>query len=234
MKKCSIAIKIVAGLMLASPVFGTTHSSFDPYVMGYFDRFAPTVENRPGYRVDKECGGSYDGSDYPDQEPAKARLGTYQSGNKTHVIIDMRHGRPNTLFTIWMLVGNNPLTGGGPTPLAAGTKLDELTADWLGEGTANPANGFTTDSSGSGFFSAVLDFPLHGGRYPFNKVSASTLEDIKASRNPLATGTPAIITDPRDEGVKAPFFLRIVSHCQDDLAHGLAPGGHRETWFDFR
>ena len=234
--------KVIAGLAFGLLLSGTAFASFNPTLKAKMARFDPSAPSNSGHTVIAECGGNFDGSDYPGQKPAKTRLVTYQSGDMTWVKISLKHGKPNTLYTVWLRVkgndqdgnsfGGSPFSGGGATPLASGTDLDQLVADWIGAGSPDPANGFTTNHRGNGVFTAYLDFPLHGGRYPFNEISASALTDIRVNKNAAAVATPTAIVDPRDNGVSGPFLLRVVSHCQDGLGHGLSPA-NRETWFNF-
>jgi hypothetical protein len=242
MKNVSLPMKAVAGLALGFLLSGTALASFNPVLRTNMDRFDPTANSNSGHTVVAECGGAFDGSDHPGQRPAKARLKTYQSGDMTWVRIVLRNGKPNTLYTVWLRVkgndqdgnafGGSPLSGGGATPLAAGSALNQLTADWIGAGSANPANGFMTNGNGRGVFSTTLNFPLHGGAYPFNEISAASLTDIRVNKNAAALATPTAIVDPDNAGVSGPFMIRVVSHCQDGLGHGLSRA-NRETWFDF-
>ncbi len=231
---------LIIGLILSNTAF----ARFDSIIRERFERFNPHAESNSGHTVFEECGGTYDGNDYYHQRAATAKLKSLQVGSKTKVKIVLRNGRPDTLYTVWLRVkgtdqggdafGGNPLTNGGATPLAAGYMLDTLESisPWNSLGSSTLANGFTTNSRGKGRFSVWLDFPLRGGSYPFNKISSSALENIRDLQNPLATGIPTAIVDPRESNINAPFLIRIVSHCQDGLGHGLSPA-NRETWFDW-
>ena len=231
---------IKVALLIAST--GSPGLVFASHNAEKFVRLDPYAPSNSGHDVNIFCGGRWDGTDYPNQKPAKAKLSKWQFRGKTIVNISLKHGRPDTLYTVWLRLkgndmggnsyGGSPLTGGGATPLAAGEKLDQLSTDWLGAGSLNPANGFTTNSQGRGRLRLSLDFPLEGGAYPFNKISAEMLENIRIGKNPSALAKPTAIVDPRDDGVSGPFLLRIVSHCQDGLGHGLSPS-NRESWFDF-
>ena len=230
------------GLIITFLMCGTAHAHFNSYFTNRFQRFEPTESSNSGHTVINECGGAFDGSDYPSQRPALAMFETFQSGYMTKINIILINGRPNTLYTIWLRIkgtdqdgnsfGGSPLSNGGATPLAASSDLDQLVADWIGPGSQNPTNGFWTDNFGRGVLIKRLDFPLIGGVYPFNNLSTSALANIHANKNNTALATPTAIVDPRNDGVSGPFLLRIVSHCQDDLSHGLSPA-NRETWFDF-
>jgi hypothetical protein len=117
--------------------------------------------------------------------------------------------------------------------LAPGNVLDGLIYNTppLGEGTPNPINGFITDEYGYADFEIDLDFPVVGGAYPFQKVSDVAYFDLQAVR-PDAERIPVPVVNPEDPNISAPFLLRIVSHCSDQLGHGLSPG-EREAWFQY-
>lgn len=191
-----------------------------------FQRIPATTPSGSGHTVLGQCGGAYD--------EARAELEVVQSDGMSRVKIDLTHARPNTLYTVWLRVkgkdadgsfGGSPLTGGGATPLAPGSAL---TALWKitppMPGSATLANGFTTDARGRGRFRTVLDFPLLGGAYPFNEMPDGVI--------PGAREIPVAIVNPAAPGVRGPFMIRIVSHCQDGLGHGLSPAA-REAWFDW-
>lgn len=231
-----------AGLVITFLMCETAFAGFNPNFNNRFQRFDPTAPSNSGHTVINECNGAFDGSDYPGQRSAKARFKIFQSGDRTEVRIFLRNGRPNTLYTVWLRIrgddqdghsfGGSPLSNGGATPMASGSDLDQLAADWIGPGSQNPVNGFWTNRFGRGALITWLDFPLIGGVYPFNKISTSMLAAIHANKNNAARATPTAIVDPRNNGVSGPFLLRIVSHCQDDFSHGLSPA-NRETWFDY-
>jgi hypothetical protein len=114
--------------------------------------------------------------------------------------------------------GGHPILGTGGTSLSRGDELRDVVIPNSppNPGTREPSNGFTTDAMGNGALEKALDFPVIGGAYPFNLVGAA----------------PTAIVNPADQGVTSGFLLRIVSHCQDGLAHGWS-AGDREAWFDF-
>ncbi len=209
-----------------------------------FRRYDAASPSNSGHTVIDECGGTFDGEDYQGQLPASARLTSVQIGGRTYLRIVLKNAKPDSLYTAWLRVkgldqdgnafGGSPLTNGGATPLAPGSKLDELEAisPWNNPGSANLANGFQTDGNGYGRLILRLDFPLIGGSYPFNKISRSSLENIRNLQNASAKAIPVAIVNPRDSHVDSPFAIRIVSHCQDGLGHGLSPA-NRETWFDW-
>lgn len=242
MKKLTTT-KAVSGLVATLLFSGAAlANTFSPFLKADFSRVSSSAISGSGDTVIGECDGAYDGTDYHGQEPASAKFRAIQVDNMTKVKIVMKHGRPNTLYTVWLRVkgndqdgnsfGGSPLTNGGATPLAPSTDLDQLSAEWIGEGSPNSANGFWTNAHGNGTFVKRLNFPLTGGAYPFNDISAAALSDIRTNKNANATGTPTTIVDPRANGVSGPFLIRIVSHCQNDLGAGLSPS-IRESWFDF-
>lgn len=200
-------------------------------------RYPPDDLSNSGHDVRTFCGDGVEGFD-----SASATIEVYQKGTKnSRVIVKVENAKPNTLYTLWLRVKGNdqegnsfgslPITGGGATPLTASSNLDVLVEQWVGDGTDNPANGFMTNRNGKGRISLNLDFPVEGGAYPFNNISADALALAK-EKNESALATPTAIVDPRQDGVDGPFYIRMVSHCQDGLAHGLSPAD-RETWFEY-
>lgn len=191
-----------------------------------------------GHTVIDECGGGTE-----NWNAATATIKNVQHGGTSKVKIKIKNAIPNTLFTVWLRMkgqshgttfGGSPITGGGATPLAPSTSLDTLIADWIGVGSATQPNGFTTNHQGKGTLIVNLDFPLEGGAYPFNNMSAATLASAQA-QNPTALATPTAIVDPRQANIGpggTPFLIRMVSHCQDGLGHGVSPG-NREAWFQY-
>lgn len=194
-----------------------------------FQRLSSDALSGSGHSVRSECGGGIEG-----YEGAKADLMLAQKAGMSKVKIRLQHAKPHTVYTVWLRVkgndadgsfGGSPLTGGGATPLAPGSDLVELLQSTPpNPGNAFPLNGFTTDAQGNGKLSVRLDFPLLGGSYPFNLLPDGLI--------PGAREIPVAIVNPAQPGVSAPFMLRIVSHCQDGLGHGLSPGA-REAWFDW-
>jgi hypothetical protein len=123
------------------------------------------------------------------------------------------------------------MTGGGATPLAHTDGLAQLIADWAGSGSPNQPNGFRTGTGGEGSLELDLDFPVVGGAYPFNRMDAATLAAAQVKRA-AAEAIPTTIVNPTDSAIGAGFLIRVVSHCQDDLGHGLSPAT-REPWFQY-
>lgn len=189
-----------------------------------------------GHTVIDQCGGGTENWD-----EATATIEFSQNGG-TVVEVALDDAKPETLYTVWVRLrgrdqqgisfGGSPITNGGATPLAPSTALDQLVADWVGSGSATQPNGFVTNARGNGKIELILDFPVTGGAYPFNRMSAETLA-LAQSKRAEATATPTAIADPRDAGITGtPFLVRLVSHCQDGLGHGLSPAA-REAWFQY-
>lgn len=169
---------------------------------------------------------------------ATATLEVKQKGGGSQVEIEVDGAAPNTLFTVWVRIkGKNglnplgsPLTGGGATPLAPGSALDDLNAisPWVDPaGAPASANSFMTDSDGDAEFMIDLDFPLVRGAYPF-QMTATSRPGHEGHPN-----VPTAIADPREPGQEGtPFLIRVVSHCTDGASHGLSPAT-REAWFQY-
>ncbi|VAW76589.1 hypothetical protein MNBD_GAMMA15-446 [hydrothermal vent metagenome] len=187
-----------------------------------------------GHNVLDQCGAGVE-----NWNGATASIEIEQKKGRGEVEIEVKGAKPNTVYTVWLRVkgkdasganfGGSALTGGGATPLAPGSALDAIihyspfAAAPGNLGTTNPTNGFTTDANGNAEFEIYLDFPVIRGAYPFNLATAPT---------PVGPGVPVAIVNPTEAGVNAPFLIRIVSHCQDGLAHGLSPA-NREAWFQY-
>ena len=190
-----------------------------------------------GHTVIDECGGGVDNFD-----GATATILNVQSSGTSKVTVHLKNANPNTHFTLWVrmkgkghgaTVGGSPITGGGATPLAPSTALDDLVADWIGTGSTSGANSFDTNHNGDATTTINLDFPLEGGAYPFNNMSHAAHLDVIANKNADAKAIPQAIVDPRGNLISsAPFMIRMVSHCQDGLGHGLSPS-NREAWFQY-
>ena len=185
-------------------------------------------------------------SAWPD---SRADVSIKQSDGRTRVTIKVHDTVPDVFWTAWIgLVEGSPLTTSGigrmpATPMVPMDAINDLAAtthdrnldDEIfpvgtgddGEGSADVPNGFFTDADGNGKLKIELDFPLIKGAVPFHQLN----EDI----NPEAIGT-------RPSG---PFTIRVVSHCLDNVAHGLVPGGEldpdtelplstaHEIWFEW-
>lgn len=184
-----------------------------------------------GHTVLNECGG---GSENWDNAAAWIEI----EGNK--VEISLSGAKPDTLFTVWVRLkgsahgagfGGSPITGGGATPLSHTDGLHQLVADWVGSGSPTAPNGFHTDANGNGKLKLRLDFPVISGAYPFNRMSHDD-HLLAQTKNPNAQPIPTAMVNPTDSGIGGPFMIRMVSHCQDGLSHGLSPA-NREAWFQY-
>ena len=180
---------------------------------------------------------------------SSAKANIRQSDGKTKITVKVKDTVPDVFWTVWIrLAGSSPLavTGMsqmGSTPmapiaaindLAAVTPVGNLDKDVFdpvigddGTGSDNVINGFFTDSDGNGRLKIGLEYPLIKGAVPFHLVGDGL--------SPVAIGTDPVV----------PFTLRIVSHCEDNVGHGLVPGGqldpeteqplstNHEIWFEW-
>ena len=172
-----------------------------------------------------------------------------QSGSSSKVEIEVRNARPDTVYTVWLRMngtgpgdengaggnsGGSPMTGGGATPLAPGSALDGLLHySPPNAGSGDPTNGFVTDGYGNADFEIELDFPLIGGAYPFQNASTEAVQALRdaGSSWPLVR-KPHPVANPTDPNISAGFLMRVISHCTDQVGHGLSPGV-REAWFQY-
>lgn len=211
MKKFNLTL--IAAVVAGMSGVAQADSSGDTVIDADFSNRTDTQLSGSGDTILEMCGASTGNQ--------SASLEISQSGGSSEVEIEVSGARPNTLYTVWLRMkgstdtggfGGSSLTGGGATPLAPSSDLPVLMANSPGAnplGTTDPANGFTTDANGDADWSVDLDFPVKGGAYPFNAVGAA----------------PAVIADPTAAGVSAGFLIRVISHCQDNAAHGLSPSG---------
>jgi hypothetical protein len=214
-------------------------------VDGFMSRIDPDAASGDKVStVRNNCGGGVDGYD-----DATAEISISQKASSSKVEVELEGGKPNTLYTVWVRLqgsahggannggttfGGSPITGGGATPLAHTDALAQLVADWIGPGSPTQPNGFITNADGEGKFKVDLDFPVVGGAYPFNRMSHDT-HLLAATKNPAAWPNPTAIVNPADAGIggpSTPFMIRVISHCQDGLGHGLSPA-KREAWFQY-
>ncbi len=198
-------------------------------------RRAPGSASGSGDMVEVNCPVDPSGNAW---QGATATVEVSQKGGASKVEVEVKDAAPDTLFTVWVRIkGKNglnsagsPLTGGGATPLASGTDLDALNAisPWVNPvGAPASANSFVTNANGKGEFEIKLDFPVVGGAYPFQK-TATSRPGHEGHAN-----VPTAIADPRVAGQSsAPFLFRVVSHCTDNMSHGLSPAT-REAWFQY-
>lgn len=196
-------------------------------------RRGPLSESGSGDTVEANC--AIDPSGY-DWQGATATIMARQVGGSSTVDVEVHNAVADTLFTVWLRIkggagfndAGSPLTGGGATPLAPGSALDDLNAisPWVdAAGSSYSANSFTTNENGNGHFSVDLDFPLVGGAYPF-QATATSRPGHEGHAN-----VPTAIVDPRT-GNGGPFMIRVISHCTDNASHGLSPAT-REAWFQY-
>lgn len=200
-----------------------------------FDRTPPEVVSPSGQSVLADC---QDGPVDPDGWPeATAELKIRKTAEGNRVRIRVRAARPHTYYTVWLRLGGadsngnpfggNPVTGGQATPLSPTWDLPNLlTATGTGNGRADLSNGFWTDRRGNATLRTSLDFPIVAGAYPFQRFPNWDPTDPR-----LPAAEPAIhpVAIAGPQGI---YTLRIVSHCTDQLGHGLQ-SGPRELWFDW-
>ncbi|HHJ36397.1 MAG TPA: hypothetical protein ENJ87_11585 [Gammaproteobacteria bacterium] len=241
MKKCKLTI--IAGVIAG--ISGAAQAGRTDVVDAFMSRIsADAASGDKVSTVRNQCGGSLEGWD-----DATADIEISQKGSSSRVEIKLKKARPDTLYTVWVRMkgsahggaqnggttfGGSPITGGGATPLANSSHLDQLINDWLGSGSPIAGNSFNTNASGTGKFKAILDFPVVGGAYPFNRMSHGA-HLLAQTKNPNAWPNPTAIVNPSDPGIggpSTPFMIRVVSHCQDGLTHGLSPA-KREAWFQY-
>ena len=186
-----------------------------------------------------------------DPDPNRsASLEVKQEGMGSTVKIKVRSAKPNHLYTVWILlkgkvvgtadsmIGGNPITGKMVTACVPGSALDSLlsfTPPYVGK--SDPmGNAMVTNEDGDADFMIDLDFPLVGGAYPFQMADQTLLDNWVAKGGGDTTTTPmrkpVPIINPNDENIEGDFLLRVVSHCTDNLTHGLVPGDH-EGWFNY-
>lgn len=208
------------------------HRLIAPFVRSNFDDLSPS-----GHSIATDC--QDPNADYPytpyDWPDATALLALEQQNGASSVHIKVRKARPYTFFTVWLrlkgtdlkgnVYGGNPFTGSPGTPLAPTSDLPKLLASSAPHpGSDQDPNGFYTDENGDANFSIDLDFPIINGAYPFHRFAGFDPTDER-----LAVENPAIYP-VAIVGRDGPFTLRIVSHCTDNLGHGLS-SGLREWWF---
>ncbi|MEM1264406.1 MAG: hypothetical protein AAGI50_00120 [Pseudomonadota bacterium] len=168
---------------------------------------------------------------------ATAHLTVSQDATSSVVTVSMENGRPDTLFTIWLMLagkdaagesfGGSPIIKTGATALVPTTLLEEA-IHIMKNPNSTASNGFTTDADGNGSVTVALDFPLIGGAYPFQRYEGFDPADPAFTRE-----TPRAVPVPiPGKSAGAPFTLRLASHCGDNLHNGLVAGQH-EPWFNW-
>jgi hypothetical protein len=240
-------------ILMASLAIPAIAQAGDTVIKDEMSRRAPGSTSGSGHTVEENCPTDPSGKDW---QGARAGVRIKQHGNSSTVDIRVKGAVPKTVFTVWLRTrGTGPdgseigwhqpradgrscngssLTCGGATPLAPGYMLDQIihyTSPFAG--TSNPTNGFTTDKHGNAKFSIYLDFPVVGGAYPFHLASEDAVANWQAAGgNPDARRIPTAVVNASDPDISAPFLLRVISHCTDQLGHGLSPGT-REAWFQY-
>jgi hypothetical protein len=138
----------------------------------------------------------------------------------TRVTIRVFNVKPNHIYTVWLkLDGPSPIVPVmAATPLASTSGLANIIRNTSLIGPTEAAttaifqdgNAFYTDGNGNGELRVVLDFQLSDDLYPFSRVGP--YPDFPLSTNP--------------------FALRVISHCQDFVQHGIFSGNRHEPTFD--
>ncbi len=206
---------------------------------GAFTRHDPEalVGAAPGHSVAQHC--QVDGVTSPDHWPdATAHLTLKQTADAAEVTVTMANGRPDTLFTIWLMLagktpdgqsfGGNPLMKTAATALVPTALLPEAVEIMKAPNSDWPANGFITDANGNATVTVSLDFPIVGGAYPFQRFAGFDPHDPAFTRE-VPRAIPVAIPG---KSAGAPFTLRLASHCGDNLHNGLVAGPH-EAWFNW-
>lgn len=222
----SAALFATVASTAASFAVGAQSSGFTTLYDGPFARVP--AERETGRSVAAHC--QIDGAAAPDHwADARAELVLSQSATASEVTVTLESARPDTLFTIWlMLAGGSPLMEAGATALI---HSDDLAAavDLMGAPDTVASNGFTTDADGNGHITLTLDYPIVGGAFPFQRYAGFDAENEVFTRD-APRAIPVAIADA---ATGAPFTLRLASHCGDNLHNGLIAGQH-EPWFDWR
>lgn len=214
------------------------HGRFSTVINDDMPRRGPGSTSGSGDTVEANCPTDPSGYDW---QNATASLKIQQEGSGSVAKIKVKGAVPDTLFTVWMRIQGgagwnrdvndnqgSPLTGGGATPLAPGSSLDDLNAisPWVdAAGAASSINSFTTNHKGKGEFTVALDYPVVGGSYPFYKTATSRPGFETVPNVGYAIPSPDI-----SDGT--PFLIRVISHCTDQASHGLSPAT-REAWFQY-
>lgn len=185
------------------------------------------AERASGRSVAAHC--QHDPATSPDHwADATSHLVLTQDATSSEVTVRMENARPETLYTIWlMLAGGSPIVKAGATALVHSSDLPEA-VEIMQSPRTEATNGFTTDENGDGSVTLVLDFPIVGGAYPFQRFVGFDPEN-PAFNQEKPRAIPVAIPDA-SSGV--PFTLRLASHCGDNLHNGLVAGQH-EPWFDW-
>lgn len=215
-----ISLTVLVSLLAACPPVGGEVLEDPVATESTAVRADPAAESPSGHVMIVECS-----DDQQTWDTAVANFRVEQWTDRTIVTVDVTDARPDTLFTMWLRLrgtdpetgetfGGSPLTDKGSTPLAPTTALAALEAMTETTGATSAANVLTTDADGNASFTTELDFAMIGGEYPFDRFDDS-YEPVGIVGAPLAS-----------------FMIRLASHCQDGLAHGLLQGD-REIWFNW-
>jgi hypothetical protein len=146
-----------------------------------------------------------------------------RADDTTRVTVRVFNAKPSHLYTIWLkLDGASPVAPVmGATPLASTDGLANIIANTslVGPAEASTAaifqggNAFYTDIYGNGSLTVFLDFRLSLDIYPFSRLlPVDTYPDFPLSSDP--------------------FAFRVISHCQDDVQHGVFAGFLHEPTFE--
>ena len=146
-----------------------------------------------------------------------------RADDTTRVTIRVFNAKPSHIYTIWLkLDGVSPVAPVmGATPLASTDGLSNIIANTSLVGPAEASttaifqggNAFYTDANGNGSLTVFLDFRLSLDIYPFSRVPPlGTYPDFPLSSNP--------------------FAFRVISHCQDNVQHGVFAGVLHEPTFE--
>lgn len=220
-----------AAMMAASPSYAGMTTLYD----GPFARH-PAKAQAAGRTVAEHC--QVGGETSPDNwSNASAHLTLMQDAAASQVIVTVENARPNTLYTIWLMLsgktpggekyGGNPIMKSGATALVPTSDLAEAVRIMKAP-KSKARNGFTTDARGSGSVTVDLDFPIVGGAYPFQHFAGFDAND-PAFTHETPSAVPVAITG---KSAGAPFTLRLASHCGDNMHNGLVAGRH-EAWFNW-
>ncbi len=219
--KSAFALAYIATVSAASAAPGAMDLLYD----GAFER-VPAVREK-GRSVAEHC--QIDGAMSPEHwDGATSTMQLFQGPTASKVVIAVENARPDTLFTVWlMLAGGSPIMEAGATALVPTSDLGTFT-DTVNVPNNEAKNGFTTDAQGNGSLTLELDFPIVGGAYPFQRFEGFDPENPIFTRE-APKAVPVAISDAE---TGAPFTLRLASHCGDNLHNGLVAGQH-EPWFDW-
>lgn len=240
---------ICGALLLGMPKMRADAQELEPvereWSSGYtlsepLERSPADVESPSGHYILASC--QEPGAEYPyepyDWPDAAAQLELVQRSGASSVKIDVQNVRPKTYFTMWLRLrgkdingntfGGSPLSGSAGTALAPSSDLQALVeATGPGNGNDQNPNGFWSDENGNATFRIDLDFPIINGAYPFHRFKEFNPADERLKAERPAIYPVAIV------GKDGPFTLRMVSHCTDNVGHGLS-SADREWWFLWR